>query len=150
MLTEYVSPRNFLFDFRRRMNELFSDLTPEMRPSWPFSTLSGVLPASSVWETKNAYIIEMAAPGLTEDQIELDLVGNQLTIELAQPEVDETWKNARYWRQERSTEAQSVSLTLPSAVDAAAISAQVDNGLLVITLPKNAKSCAKKIAVSSK
>lgn len=149
MLTEYA-PRNPLFDFRRRMNELFHDLAPEMRPSWPFSTLSGVLPASSVWESKDAYVIEMAAPGLKQDQISLGLVGNQLTIELNRPEVEETREGFRYWRQERLTGSQSVSVMLPSAVDPEGIKADLDDGVLVITLPKTAQACARKIEVKKK
>lgn len=149
MLTDYVVPGNLMYDFRRRMDRLFSDMSPEYLPAWPFSSLSGALPASNIAETKDAWYIEMAAPGIKEDQITLSIVGNDLNIQVQRPEVQETECKGKFWRQERFDQSSSMSIALPNGVNMKEISAELTNGVLLVRLPKTEESLAKKIDVKA-
>ena len=148
MLTEYRNPENSMLDFSRRIGRLFAEMTPTAT-EWPFNSLSGALPASNIWEDSKAYYIEMAAPGIDSDQIELSLVGNELTVTLNRPELEETDRTRRYIRRERFTQASSLGVTLPGSVDADQITADLENGILLIRLPKTADAQVKKIGVNT-
>ena len=147
MLTEYCHPENPMLDFSRRIGRLFAEMTPTAS-EWPFNSLSGALPASNIWEDSKAYFIEMAAPGIDSDQIDLALVGNELTVTLNRPEVEELDSTRRYIRRERFAQSSSLGVTLPGSVDASGITADLENGVLLIRLPKSADAQVKKIGVN--
>jgi len=150
MLTEYITPGNSLSDIQRRMNRFLSEWSPEFHSTWPFNSFSNALPASNVWENNEAYYIEMAAPGISEDQVSLSMVGNELTIQLKRPEFDELRNNGKYWQQERIRQSSSMSLSLQDSVDSNDITANLDNGVLLIRIPKSEKTQVRKISVNSK
>ncbi len=150
MLTEYAAPSNLMYDFRRQLDRIFSDRSDEFLPAWPFSSLSGTLPASNICEGKDAWYVEMAAPGIKDDQVSLSVAGNDLTIQIQRPQIEETEQKGRYWRQERYSQSSSMSISLPNGVNTKDISAELDNGILVIRLPKTEVSQPKKINVKAK
>ncbi|MDO4586873.1 MAG: Hsp20/alpha crystallin family protein [Planctomycetia bacterium] len=149
MLTEYIAPRNMMFDFRRRMDQFLSGLAQEAETVWPFNSLSGSLPASNIWENKEAYFVELAAPGIKEDNISLSMIGNELTIQLERPSCEETEKVGKFWRQERVNESSSMSISLPGVIDSKDITADLKNGILVIRVPKSEETQTKKICVNA-
>lgn len=150
MLTQCVVPEKLMLDFGRRMGRLLADLAPETQPSLPLSSLSGVLPATNIWENQDAWFVELAAPGVKQDQISISLVGNDLNVQIDRPQIQETEKTGKFWRQERFDQSQSMTLALPGGVDSQEISAEIEDGILLIRLPKNEANQVKKIAVQAK
>lgn len=150
MLTRCVVPEKLMLDFGRRMGQLLADFAPETQPSLPLSSLSGVLPATNIWENRNAWFVEMAAPGVKENQISISLVGNDLSVQIDRPQVEESEKSGKYWRRERFDQSQCMTLAIPGGVDSQEISAELEDGILVIRLPKNEENQTKKITVQSK
>jgi HSP20 family protein len=74
--------------------------------------------------------------------------GNQVTISAEVKKESEEKKGKRVLRSERQYGFASRSFTLSCDVDDAAAKAKVENGVLELTLPKRAKSSAKKVDVA--
>ena len=151
MLTDYLVPRGYSltspFDFRRGLNRFFSDLTSETRGGLSFAPFENRC-APSVWETAGEYFVEIAAPGLADDAVSVELAGSDLTVCLRRPVDDVAEKNGRYWRRERTQGDSTFAVSFPSAVDADATEARLERGVLLLKVPKMEKARVKKIDVN--
>ncbi|MBR2006154.1 MAG: Hsp20/alpha crystallin family protein [Thermoguttaceae bacterium] len=151
MLTDYLVPRGYTFasplDFRRGLNRFFSDLTSETRGGFSFAPFEN-RSAPSVWETPDEYFVEIAAPGIAEDAISVELAGSDLTVCLRRPVKDDAEKTGRYWRRERAQGDATFAVSFPSAVDADATEARLERGVLLLKVPKMEKARVKKIGVN--
>lgn len=102
-----------------------------------------------LYESGDDVILEMAVPGLKPDQLDISLEGRQLSIRGTVPDVEEGGEGngRRYWsRGIMRGEFQRI-VTIPAGVDPEQISARVDQGLLVLTMPKAVEAKARKITV---
>ncbi len=151
MLTDYLVPRGYTFasplDFRRGLNRFFSDLTSETRGGFSFAPFEN-RSAPSVWETSDEYFVEIAAPGIAEDAVSVELAGSDLTVCLRRPVKDDVEKSGRYWRRERAQGDATFTVSFPSAVDADAAEARLERGVLLLQVPKMEKARVKKIGVN--
>ena len=151
MLTDYLVPRGYTFasplDFRRGLNRFFSDLTSETRGGFSFAPFEN-RSAPSVWETSDEYFVEIAAPGIAEDAVSVELAGSDLTVCLRRPVKDDAEKSGRYWRRERAQGDATFAVSFPSAVDADAAEARLERGVLLLKVPKMEKARVKKIGVN--
>lgn len=149
MLTQYRIPTRPMLDYSRQMGRFFQEFSPTGGPAWPFNSLFGSLPTSNIWENKAAYFVEISAPGVGSENCSLSLLGNELTVTIDRPGLDEIEKNGKYLRQERMSESSTLGITLPEGIDAQQISADLKNGVLLIRLPKTEAAQAKKIEVNT-
>ena len=95
-------------------------------------------PAINVVEHENDYCIEVAAPGMTKDDFQIHIDDNDnlvITME-KKSENKEERKKEHYLRREFSYSKFQQTMILPDDVDKEKISAQVENGVLNINLPK--------------
>lgn len=99
---------------------------------------NAVAPAINVKENKNAYIVEVAAPGMTKDdfQVHVDEDDNLVIAIESKKEDKEENKDTRYLRHEFSYAKFQQTMLLPEDVDADKIDAKVEHGVLTIDLPK--------------
>jgi HSP20 family protein len=107
-----------------------------------------VYPPLNVWEDDNNLYVEAELPGFNLDDLEMFVTGeNQLSIkgERKQPELD----NGTWHRQERGYGGFSRLMELPGPVDSEQVSADFNNGVLTITLPKKAEARPRRIEVKS-
>ena len=98
-------------------------------------------PAINVFETANAYKVELAAPGMTKEDFNVHIDGdNNLVISMEKKceneDKDNNRKEGRYLRREFSYSKFQQTMILPDNVDKEKISAHVENGVLNIELPK--------------
>jgi len=101
-----------------------------------FSSTDTTLPAVNVKENNDAFIIEVAAPGMTKDNFEINYDNGRLTIgsELKNEKKDE---GENYTRREFSYQSFQRSFTVPeNIVSGEKISANYKDGILSINLPK--------------
>jgi len=90
------------------------------------------MPAINVAESEYGYRLEIAAPGFGKENFTLEVENDILTI--AGKVEEKTQEGEKYTRREfKSTEFKR-TFHLPETVDANAIEAQVENGVLFITL----------------
>ena len=102
-------------------------------------------PAINVKETEKEYIVELAAPGMTKEDFNVNL--NQegdlvIKMEHKQETKDEDQK-AHYLRREFNYSKYEQTLILPDDVNKEEIGAKVADGVLSVTLPKNIKEEVK-------
>lgn len=102
-------------------------------------------PAINVIENENDYKIEVAAPGMTKEDFNVHVdEDNNLVITMEKKnENKEEKKEGRYLRREFSYTKFQQALILPDDVDKEKISAEVNNGVLNVELPKLAKETVK-------
>jgi len=95
-------------------------------------------PAINVIENEKNYIVELAAPGLKKEDFNVNINDDgNLSIKMEQKrENKEENKKAHYLRREFSYSKYEQTLLLPDDVDKEAISAKVNDGVLVVELPK--------------
>jgi HSP20 family protein len=107
------------------------------------------VPALNVSDDKERYKVTLAAPGLEKSDFDIDIDGNMLTIS-ASSEKEQEEDKKKYWRREYSYSSFSRSFTMPAEVDADAIEASYDKGILTLNLPKKEKAkstTGKKVTV---
>jgi HSP20 family protein len=98
-----------------------------------------------ILETEDAYLLFASVPGVPSESVDVTFEEGMLTI-AAKAEPFET--QGRWIRQERPWGHWTRRLELPKEVEASRISAQFDNGVLVVTVPKAAKAQPVRIPVA--
>lgn len=95
------------------------------------------VPAANIKETEEGFVVELAAPGKQKGDFKIELNHNVLNISSEnKTENEEKDEKGRYTRKEFSYSSFQRSFVLPSSVDAEKISANYENGILSIMIPK--------------
>lgn len=139
-------PFREVMSFRSAMDRLFDETFFNRQAGWE-DQLSWS-PALDVAETADEYLVKASLPGIEPDDLEITYNNNILTIKgelQSEREVEEQ----RYHLRERRTGSFSRSLSLPSSVDAEAIQASYEAGVLTLHLPKLEEAKPKRIQVRS-
>ena len=114
-----------------------------------FSRNDHFAPACEINDGEKFYSIGLDIPGLTPDEIEIEVKDNRLHISGERKASDNSQKQ-NVLRSERRYGKFERVFGLPQNVDSDAIEARFENGVLEITLPKEEKSQTKKISISTK
>lgn len=115
---------NVFFD-----DQLFRDF---FNGAWKGGSVS---PASNVKESDENYTIELAAPGLDKADFKIKLDERVLSIS-SEKKVESNNESERYTRKEFQYNTFKRSWNLPENVDTDSISANYNNGILSVVLPK--------------
>ncbi len=107
--------------------------------------LSAAQPAVDALDTGTAVVLYADLPGVTQDQLEVQLEANRLTIRGTPALSDPT--DLRLVHRERGPRRYERTFVLSDTIDAQAISAQLTNGVLRLTLPRKDAVAPRKIAV---
>jgi HSP20 family protein len=95
----------------------------------------GAHPPVNVQETKEAYLLDVMAPGFAKEDFKINLDDKTLTIS-AEKKVETKNENEKQIRKEFSSRTFKRAFTLDESVDAEKINAKYDNGILKVNLPK--------------
>jgi len=102
-------------------------------------------------EEDNKVVVKLMAPGFNQDNIDISVEGNNLTItgksELKEEEGD---NKRKYYRKEIRTQSFTRTISLPSKVKAEDAVAEFKEGILILTMPKAEEAMPKKISISAK
>lgn len=104
--------------------------------------VSATAPAINVKESEKDYTVELAAPGLTKDDFNVNIDNNgnlHIKIENKSNKKDED-KKSHYLRREFSYSKYEQTLLLPDDVEKDKIAASVNHGVLTVELPKLVKA----------
>jgi HSP20 family protein len=104
-----------------------------------------VVPSASVIEAADGYTLELEMPGVAKDGLDISVENNELTIigRRSLPAVDGTLIH-----HESRPENFRRTFELDPSIDADKISANIEQGLVTLTLPKAEYVKPRKIAVS--
>ncbi len=105
----------------------------------------GWVPAVDLCETADAFLLTAELPGLTREQIHIDVHDGKLTL---QGRRDSRVRCEQYHQVERGHGEFSRTFVLPPTVNPEGISADLRDGVLTITVPKNADHAPRRVSVS--
>jgi len=101
-------------------------------------------PYINIYEEKEEVTVRAALPGMKAEELNIEIKNDILTIE---GEKKQDYTENTYLRQERTFGKFKKTITLPYAVDAGKIKADLKDGILNITLPKSEDAKPKKIEI---
>jgi HSP20 family protein len=142
--TSVLTPSREFEDIYNRMGQLmnlaFGDLGLVPAADLPWT------PRADLSETDDAYMVRAELPGVTKDQVEVQLMDQQLIIsgEIAAQEQE----NNRKHRNSRPTGRFELRTYLPGDVKAEGVTAQLADGVLTVTVPKSEKAKPRKIEIT--
>lgn len=130
--------------FSNFVDEFFQELPGNLNKDW-----NGGFPPVNIHETKDAYHLELNAPGRNKEDFSLNVDNGLLTISFEKKEETKT-EDYKTVRKEFSYKSFKRSFNLDDRIDGAAIQAKYDNGVLKLYLPKKeqAKEAAKQIPIA--
>lgn len=142
-----VEPYSSPFEEMERMMESFfgrgSWLSPfqHYHPSWPQmkSPFEGRTPKVDVIDRDKEVVVKAELPGVKKDDLEVNIIDNRLTIK-ASTKHEEEKEEGEYHRRELSSGSFVRTLMLPADVDGAKAKALFKDGMLELTLPKQAEA----------
>ena len=109
----------------------------------------GGMPKINVKETKDSVVVKAELPGVLEEDVTIEVSDNVMTISGEKKEEKEE-KEEGFYHKEMYAGSFSRSFTLPSEVKSEKAEAEMDSGILTVTVPKVAPKQAAKIAVRKK
>jgi HSP20 family protein len=137
-----VSPFDALFDRNwglPALNRIFSDFEGE-------TGLSTRTPRTNIQETDNAYVLELEMPGLSREDVEVSFENDTIIVRGEKQEKTENKEEKGVIRREYHTRFErSFSV---HGIDPDQVSAKMENGILLVTLPKSRERLGRKISVS--
>jgi len=105
-------------------------------------------PETDVMETEKEIRVHTEMPGMRSEDIEVDVENNVLTIRgEKREEREEGGDDVRYHLSERRYGTLTRSFVLPRDVDAESISANFDNGVLEVVIPKSERARRRRIEI---
>ena len=141
-------PFQDLLSIQDEMNQLFTRAFGRERPGQAGEAVQQRLwaPALDISERKDAYVVTVEVPGVKAEDLDITLEDGLLTIQGERQFSQET-SEQQWHRVERRYGSFRRSITLPSQVQADAIEASFDNGVLEVIVPKAEEAKPKKITV---
>jgi HSP20 family protein len=120
-----------------------------MRPErwWPAEAgMMMRMPAVDVYEEKDDVVIKAETPGLSKEDISVQVTDSTMTIK-GEKKREEEVKEDDYYRCERSFGSFTRAVNLPCDVKADQVKASFKNGVLEVRMPKTEEAKKKAITV---
>ena len=141
-------------ELRRRYPRDVFGIEPYLDRLFDLDTSLWDLPVTSfpidVIENDNEYLVRASVAGFDPEQLEITFENNTLTIKGEIKEENKDEQQGRYHIRERYAGSFYRSVSLPGQIDQNTISAETDNGVLTIHLPKKPEAQPKRIEVKPK
>lgn len=139
------NPMREMVSLRDEMNRLFEQAFEggSLGP-WQSSANWGL--ALDVAETDDAFVVTASVPGMKPDDLDITITNNVLTIK-GEYKADKTIEEEQYHLRERRFGSFGRSISLPVTVDADAVEAKYEDGILTLTVPKAEEAKPRRIAV---
>ncbi|MCX6811336.1 MAG: Hsp20/alpha crystallin family protein [Candidatus Berkelbacteria bacterium] len=146
-----MSDKNFAKIFGRDATEESSSVQVDEKPTQgknddeAVEAYEGQL-AIDVYQTEDEIIVKTPIAGVRAEDLDISVTDDVLTVK-GERKQDEKIENENYLVQECYWGSFSRSYILPVAVDAENASASIKDGVLVVTVPKEAKAKTRVIQV---
>ena len=142
-------PVRELSSLQNEMNRLFNAFFDTPSPTGGnggTGTVRRWLPAMDLVETDEHFVLRADLPGLSQADVQIELEDNVLTVS-GERKAEHEEKREGFYRMERSFGNFRRALTLPEGVDADAITAGFDKGVLEVRIPKPEARKPRKVAI---
>ncbi len=142
------NPVRDLFGMQEEMNMLFDNFFGAARRGDDIGLVRWA-PRVDIVEEKDAFELAADLPGLTKDDIKIEIHDNVLTLR-GEKKLEEEKKDKNYRLAERYYGEFVRTFTLPENVNKDGIEAQFQDGVLKVGIPKIEKAKPKQIEVKVK
>ena len=129
---------------QEQMNRLFGNV---LEHSGEESNLTSWAPAVDIYETAHELVVKADLPEVDPKELDIRVENNLLTIR-GERKFEKQVKEDNYLRVERAYGSFSRSFSLANTVNAEAIKADYQNGVLTLTIPKREEAKPKQIKVN--
>ena len=103
-------------------------------------------PSVDIYENKDQIVLEAELPGMRREDFDLSVENNVITLR-GERQFEKKDETDNYHRVERSYGSFTRSFTLPQTVSPEGATAEYNNGVLRVTLPKREETKARRIEV---
>jgi len=139
-------PVRELTSLQNEMNRLFNTFFDPPATAGNGSTLRRWIPAMDLVETDEHFVLKADLPGLSEEDVNIEVEDNVLTIS-GERKAEQEEKKEGYFRVERAYGSFRRSLTLPEGVDSDAVQASFDRGVLEVRIPKPEERKPRRVSI---
>lgn len=141
-------PFRDLAQMQDRINRIFGDAYTRQQED--LGQRGAWLPAVDIYETPDqTIVIKAEVPGVAREDIDVRVEHNTLTLRGERKHEVEI-PNDQFHRVERLYGAFSRTFALPNRVDTDAVTAEVKDGVLTITLPVKAEARPRQVEIAAK
>lgn len=144
-LVKYRSPMSAASPVDRLASEIFGQSIGRLFGSDDFLVHA---PRVNIIESKEAFRVEVQAPGFDKKDLKVEMVDEVLTIRGEHTQEAGESEDVRWTRREFSRSSFERSFTLPKEVQSEAIKAEYVNGVLTLTIPKAEEAKPKTRSIS--
>lgn len=134
----FISPNMGILPF-----EMFRSFAPTFDKQWPFTAWT---PPCDIYETDKEIVLKMELPEMRKEDVHVTLENNVLSLR-GERKFEEAVDRENYHRIERKYGEFIRIFTLPTFVEGSKVVAGFKEGMLTVTLPKNAGAIPRQIEV---
>ena len=106
------------------------------------------VPPMDVVEAEDHFVLKADLPGLSEEDVAIEIQDGNLTIS-GQRKAEHESSQKGWYRIERSFGSFQRSLSLPEGIDADAVTANFDRGVLQVRIPKPEERKPRRVAIKA-
>lgn len=117
-------------------------------PGYPTAAVRRWVPQFDLVEAADAFLVHADLPGLAQDDVTIEVDDRVLSIS-GERAATVSSDDARALRVERAGGQFRRQLTLPEGVDAEAITASFEHGVLTVSVPKPVAVAPRRVAITS-
>lgn len=129
------------FEFPKTLNELLEDSIPT-----DYDSARSSVPSMDITENESEYHAILELPGVRKEDVKITFEKNVLTME-GQRKPHDMPPEARVLVKEMTGRGFSRSIRIPAEIDASNISAELENGILKVVLPKSQEARVRTIEI---
>lgn len=139
-------PAREISSLQSEMNRLFNTFFDTPTTAGNGNGTRRWIPAMDLVETDDHFVLKADLPGLDESDISLEFEDGVLTLS-GERKIEHEVRKEGYYRLERGTGHFRRQLTLPEGVDADAVTATFDRGVLEVRIPKPEERKPRRVAI---
>jgi HSP20 family protein len=140
-------PARELGTIQSEMNRLFNTFFDTPTTAATGNAFRRWIPPMDLVETDGEFVLRADLPGLSHDDVNIELEDNVLTVS-GERKSEHEERHEGYYRIERSSGSFRRSLTLPEGVNPEAVKATFDRGVLEVRVPKPEERKPRKVAIT--
>lgn len=141
-----VNPSREFEDIYDRMGQLMSMAFGDMAFA-PAALSAPWTPLADISETDDAYVIEAELPGVSRDQVNVEINDREVVVsgEITEPQDDEGRRRRRRARRTGRFEFRTV---LPGDISPEGVTANLNDGVLTVTVPKSEAAKPRHVEIT--
>ena len=139
-------PFRELKSLQDEMNRIFNTNFPSAFSHEDIAS-GGWSPSVDIFENETEIVLEAELPGMKREDFDVSIENNVITLR-GERKFEKNEEGENYHRVERAYGTFTRSFSLPRGVSAEATTADFNNGVLRVTLPKREEAKARKIEVT--